>query len=352
MGIGISRKVADVTYNRFFMDSDSKAIAKRFKISYQLSIAAGILFSGLLKQYVLNRSFSAWKNFNAANALLSFLFSVLAVCRLFISLSNSNPNPNIQETIELNGISPSLDNNETNSNLDSDPNAGFGKIFENLILFVCLYMFQQFSSISGYFSYTEEIFADSPNIYIVLGVANFVGTLLNVAIEALKDSEDACNNCLGNLVNHFDIKSIILISGVVCLILFLVFFPGFLENIALIKSATAFCFIFCFSFGFGPSPWMITPEILPKSLQNAYNPFGYTLNWLCAFLVTFTTTKILSSLNVFAFLISSVFFAVFTLIMAFSGLGLYEKLAKFFCNTQFFRIFCCCKKNYNVNSTF
>ncbi|KAM0681921.1 hypothetical protein MDAP_002886 [Mitosporidium daphniae] len=210
----IQGKVADVTYNRFFMDSDSKAIAKRFKISYQLSIAAGILFSGLLKQYVLNRSFSAWKNFNAANALLSFLFSVLAVCRLFISLSNSNPNPNIQETIELNGISPSLDNNETNSNLDSDPNAGFGKIFENLILFVCLYMFQQFSSISGYFSYTEEIFADSPNIYIVLGVANFVGTLLNVAIEALKDSEDACNNCLGNLVNHFDIKSIILISGV------------------------------------------------------------------------------------------------------------------------------------------
>ncbi|KGG52059.1 sugar transporter, partial [Mitosporidium daphniae] len=216
--------------------------------------------------------------------------------------NKNNPNPN-KNNPNPNKNNPNPNKNNPNSNSasplrkprpKSKPDKGFKRGIKIFKILVGLYIFQQFSFINEYFSCTEEMFDDLPNIYIFLGVANFAGTFLNVAIEALKGWKKEGSNCLVNLAESVDMKHIYVTSLAGCAISsLLLLLISFLKNIASIKSAAAFGFIFCFSFGFGPSPWMIVPRILLPSLQEDYDSFGSTLNWLCAFIITFTATGIL-----------------------------------------------------------
>lgn len=143
------------------------------------------------------------------------------------------------------------------SSVNFNPNTDSGEARKLAILIMCLHIFQQLSFINGYFSYTKEIFGDLPNIYLVLGVANFVGVLLRVAIEYLKNTQGGSNNSLMHLDYPLYKKYIAVISAAGSTGASFLLFFGFFENIAPMKYVAAFCFIFCFSFGFGPIPWRI-----------------------------------------------------------------------------------------------
>ncbi|KGG52614.1 hypothetical protein DI09_150p10 [Mitosporidium daphniae] len=206
VGIGITGKFAHGSYNPNSLALHSKCITQKFRILYQLTAAAGILFGGFLRQYFLNSHILAWRVFSRIHASLGILVFLFTMFHNWIATFNPKRLPLTLRLLSLSKRIPIPTQPKASSNFN------IAKAFERAIkilkIFIALYIFQQLSLINRYFSYIEEILGDLPNIYMLLGVANFAGTFLNVAIEALKGEENTRDHYLARIANAFDMEYI------------------------------------------------------------------------------------------------------------------------------------------------
>ncbi|KAM0682559.1 hypothetical protein MDAP_002403 [Mitosporidium daphniae] len=305
MASGIAGIMVPIFYGDLLMvehsESEYLSLAAFFGMIYPLMAPGEILFGALIKQYLLDNDYLTWR------AIIAFIL-------LNFNSSEKDPAVKNQKAPDAKSCIQKM----PKQTMDNFLRTYFQEESKFFTIFLCLNIFQQFSFINGYFSYAKEIFGHQPNIYILLGVANFVGTLFNFAIKNLKDPNDTSDHYLAHIANTWAMKYIGLISGTGCTFFSFLMFIGFSKNLEVLKFPPALAFVVFFAFGVESIPLMINPEITAQDFHQNYCLFRSIVNWSCGFLITYTANMIFSTLKEGSLLFFGVFSLGFTLIMALS----------------------------------
>lgn len=314
MASGIAGIMVPIFYGDLLMvehsESEYLSLAAFFGMIYPLMAPGEILFGALIKQYLLDNDYLTWRGFNFVTGVLAIIAFIL----LNFNSSEKDPAVKNQKAPDAKSCIQKM----PKQTMDNFLRTYFQEESKFFTIFLCLNIFQQFSFINGYFSYAKEIFGHQPNIYILLGVANFVGTLFNFAIKNLKDPNDTSDHYLAHIANTWAMKYIGLISGTGCTFFSFLMFIGFSKNLEVLKFPPALAFVVFFAFGVESIPLMINPEITAQDFHQNYCLFRSIVNWSCGFLITYTANMIFSTLKEGSLLFFGVFSLGFTLIMALS----------------------------------